>query len=233
MIRGMGASKLGMSWEQLRTEVIANNLANVNTLGFKRSTAVGSEFGAMVLSRLGDLDAPLNDPPLVGRLGNGVTVSELATDESDGSPQLTGNPLDVMIQGPGLFTYLGPNGVGYTRAGNFHQDAEGQLVTEEGNPVLVNGKAVGTRHPDGTVDQIEINDQGVVLVDQQEVGALDIAGRDATTRFMPRALEGSNTDMAQEMSDLIITLRSFQANQRAMTIQDGTVAKAANELGKV
>lgn len=228
MIRGFVASRAGMAWEQTRSDVISNNVANINTGGFRRSVAVGGEFGQMLLRRLGDNWPEGQEPPLIGKLGHGAAVAEIAVDQKSAKPLIqTDNPLDVAIIGAGEFTFQGPNGPGYTRSGAFRRDAAGQLVTAEGYPVLVNGAPVGAG-----AATLQIQPDGGVVVDGSLAGALDLRGADAP-RVKTGVLEGSNVDLAQEMTDLITALRSYQINQRAMQMQDQTLSKAVSELGNI
>jgi flagellar basal-body rod protein FlgF len=229
MIRGVGASRMGMLAEQNRTEVISNNLANLNTNGFKRSVAVGSEFEQLLLFRMGDaLSAGDGAAPPVGRLGQGATISMVAPDESQGTLVETGNPLDVALQGPGAFLFQGPGGPGATRNGAFHRDSLGRLVTAEGDPLLVGGVPVGQG-----AAALSIQEDGTVVADGAPVGQLDITGSTGPVRLVLRSVEQANVDMAQEMTDLIVAMRSFQANQRAMQAQDETLERAVSEIGRV
>jgi len=227
MIKGIGASRAGMAWEQARTDVISNNVANINTDGYRRSVAVGREFGSILLRRMGDRLEEGSKEPVVGQLGQGAALAEVVVDQKGGALRFTDQPLDVALMGPGEFTFAGPTGLGYTRIGSFQQDATGQLVTAEGYPVLVNGSPVGAGSK-----SLKIRDDAGVEVDGKFVGRLDIRGG-ATTRLEVGVLEGSNVDLAQEMTDLITSLRSYQLNQRALQIQDQTLSKAVSELANL
>ena len=225
MIRGINASRYGMQWEQNRTEVIADNVANINTAGFKRSIAAGTEFGEILLRRLSSSGDPV--APAIGRLGQGAQLAQVAVDSSQGALEQTDRPLDVALVGPGEFVFMGPGGPGYTRQGSFQRDASGTLVTGEGHPVLVNGAAVGAG-----AGEFSVLEDGTVLVDGVAVGRFDLRGGEAT-RFVSGALERPNVDMAHELTNLITSLRGFQANQRALQAQDETLAKAVTEIGRV
>lgn len=227
MLRGIGASRNGMRFEQYRSEVIANNVANVNTEGFRRSIAVGSEFAQMMLNRLGDPARGEPESPEVGRLGHGVELAQVVQTLDTGALRQTDNPLDLALLGPGEFTYLTPEGPRYTRSGVFHQDEAGRLVTADGDPVLVGGAPVG--QPGA---HLAVESDGTVLVDGAPAGKLDIRGGDGTP-VATRMLEASAVDLGVEMTDLITAMRSFQVNQRAMQMQDQTLAKAVTEIGKV
>lgn len=225
MIRGVGASRNGMVFEQSRLDMIANNVSNVNTGGFKRSVGVGAEFGQLLLRRWGDAE---REAPSIGQVGEGAVLREVTADDTPGPLEVTGRPLDLALEGPGEFTYLTAAGqTGYTRNGSFSRDSQGLLVTAEGYPVLVGGAPVGMG-----AGELSISPDGLVLVDGQAVGRPDIRGA-GLTRIKSGALEQSNVDLAQEMTDLITALRSFQANQRVLKAQDETLARAVSDIGRL
>jgi flagellar basal-body rod protein FlgG len=216
-----------MALEQQRLDMIGNNVANVNTTGFKRSVAAGGEFAALLLHRMeprGDGEAPV-----VGRLGQGAALRQVASDATQGALEVTDGPLDVALVGAGEFVYQGPDGqLGYTRNGSFHRDTQGRLVTADGRVVLVGGAPVGAG-----AEALTMTRDGVVMVDGQPAGRPDLRGAAADTRLQGGALERSNADLAQEMTEMIIAMRSFQANQRALQAQDETLARAVSDIGRV
>lgn len=231
MIRGFGASKMGMAAEQSRTEVLANNLANINTAGFKKSIAVSAEFETLLIQRMGD--STDQKAPTIGLLGNGVTVDQVLPVGQQGDIATTGRALDFAIEGPGQFMAEGPNGVVYTRNGAFRQTENGTLVTTEGFPVVIRNPAgdLSTLQQPGAA--LEVRADGTVLADGQVVGRLEMQGAGPETKIHSGALEASNVELAKEMTDMIVSLRSYQVNQRAMQMQDQTLSKAVTEIGKV
>lgn len=231
MIRGLGASKMGMAVEQSRTEVLANNLANINTAGFKKAVVASTEFEAMLLQRMGDPgDAQATT---VGLLGNGATLEQVVQIDGQGDLMETGRALDFAIWGPGQFIAQGPNGLVYTRNGAFHQTEEGTLVTSEGLPVTIRNQAGDLTTLTAPGAAVEIRPDGTVLAGGQVRGRIELQGATPETQIRSRTLEASNVELAKEMTDLIVSLRSFQVNQRAMQMQDQTLGKAVTEIGKV
>lgn len=226
MIRGIQASVRGMDTEQARTEALANNIANVDTDGFKRSTVASTEFGAMLVQLV---DPAVKETPAIGSVAVGATIAQVLPDNSVGVIQETGNSLDLALTGMGQqFTFQGPNNtLGYTRNGAFHRDAAGDLLTADGYPVLANGQPVGAG-----AKEIAFRQDGTVLLDGKPAGKLDIRGGNGEPMAL-KSLERSNVDLATEMTDMIVSLRSFQANQRALAMQDATLARAVNDIGKV
>ena len=131
MLRGIYIAASGLLAESARQDVIANNLANATTTGFKRSESTASPFGEMLLHNMGERGAPA-----IGTMAMGAQVDGIDRIDSQGALRFTGNRLDMALIGTGNFTIDTPNGRRYTRAGSFGLDASGHLVTKEGNDVL-------------------------------------------------------------------------------------------------
>ncbi|TVR54973.1 MAG: flagellar basal-body rod protein FlgF [Spirochaetaceae bacterium] len=148
MVRGMYTAASGMTAQQHRLDALTNNLANVDTTGFKRDQAVYKAFPELLLRRMSD-DGVLRIPyraqmpwgsidkaPVVGRLGTGVELNEIYTVFEQGSFKESGNPFDLALEGHGFFVVETPTGERLTRNGSFHVDPSGYLVTKDGFPVL-------------------------------------------------------------------------------------------------
>ena len=142
MIRGWYIGASGMNAQQDKLDAISNNLANVDTTGFKKEIPVNKEFSELLLRRtkadgvykhpFGSSDAA----PIIGKLGLGVETNELYTDFSQGSFKSTDTNTDFALSGKGFFVVQTPSGERFTRNGNFHLGKEGILLTKEGYPVL-------------------------------------------------------------------------------------------------
>jgi flagellar basal-body rod protein FlgG len=169
----------GMLASQRQLEVVSNNLANVNSTGFKRAVAHTTDAGYQA-----GLTAPVGpggvDVRLVG-IGEGTQVSDIAHEFMPGSLQATGNSLDLALQGDGFFQVTMPDGsTGFTRDGSFGLDAGGQLVTNGGLPIesdtgsklVVPADATGVRF-----------DNAGQLVATDTTGADQVIGRLALVRF--------------------------------------------------
>jgi len=142
MIRGFYTGASAMAARITQMDVVANNLANVNTSAFKRDETLFKSFPEMLIRRLDD-DGVLSFPPgsidrapVVGRLGTGVEVNEVYTEHTQGTLNKTENPFDLALEGSGFFSIETPNGIRYTRNGAFSLEKNGLLVTREGYPVL-------------------------------------------------------------------------------------------------
>lgn len=176
-MRALNTAATGMQAQQLNVEVIANNIANMNTTGFKRQRAEFQDLLYQNVERMGvqSSDAGTIVPTGV-QVGVGVKAGSVYRVTEQGSVTQTQNLYDVAVQGEGYFIIQLPDGRdAYTRAGNFSLSADGQLVTKDGFTV-----APGVSVPQDAVG-VSINRQGVVqaiMADgsaPQEVGALELA----------------------------------------------------------
>jgi flagellar basal-body rod protein FlgG len=156
-------AKTGLDAQQTRLGVISNNLANVNTTGFKRDTAVFEDLIYQNLRQVGGQTSEATTLPSGMALGTGVRVVATEKLHTQGNLIQTGNPLDMAIEGRGFFQILRPDGTtGYTRDGSFQVDQNGQVVTASGYPlqpaitIPPNAQSI-TIAKDGTVDVLVAN----------------------------------------------------------------------------
>ncbi len=151
------AAKTGLDAQQTQMTITANNLANVNTTGFKGSRAVFDDLLYQNLSQVGADTSQTTQSPTGLNVGTGVRVVSTEKNNTQGSINNTGNTFDVAIQGLGYFQVLQPDGqLAYTRDGSFQLNAQGQLVTSSGYQVqpaitIPNGAQSVTIGADGTV----------------------------------------------------------------------------------
>ncbi len=169
-------ARTGLEAQDARMRVIANNLANVGTTGFKRDRA---NFATLAYqdARVAGQQSSNETAYAVGlNLGTGVSVQSTTRIDTQGSLNTTGNPLDMALDGGGYFQVQMPGGqLGYTRAGNFTRSADGQLVTAQGYPVL---PAIAI--PEGTVTLSVAADGSVSAAvagssESQQLGQLTLA----------------------------------------------------------
>ena len=136
MVRSLWISKTGIDAQQLQIDVIANNLANVSTTGFKRSRAAFEDLLYQTLRQPGAQSSQTTQVPTGLQIGTGVRPTATERIHMQGNLTQTGNALDVAIQGQGFFQILLPDGTtSYTRSGAFQVDNTGQLVTVNGYAV--------------------------------------------------------------------------------------------------
>ena len=250
--------------ETVRTDSIANNLANANTTGYKRDDVIDEEFHPMLLRRINDNSGKDvtsfkgfsvgGQAPVVGKLGLGAYTAGVATDHAQGDMQTTGNPLDLAISGQGYFAVQTPQGVRYTRDGNFYRAANGQLSTVNGQAVLDDTNQPITIPEETT--SISVGSKGEIYADNQQIGQLQFvqfAGPQAVLKqgnnlyytqnnAQPQAasgeiqqgmLERSNVNTVNEMVNLIANYRVYEANSKAVTTQDSMLDKSVNEVGRL
>jgi flagellar basal-body rod protein FlgF len=259
MIRGIYTAASGMLADQRRLDVIANNIANSSTSGYKRDTSVTTAFDSFMVIRTQDNEPVSADVKTVGQLTFGSLISHTATRLTTGSLIATGNPLDVAVSGDGFFAISTQNGIRYTRDGSFKQREDGVLTTQAGDPVLVDGREVS-----GGSGTLSINNNGTVTAGDQVLGRLSIATsvelgsirKEGAGFWMPIGpgepsalvqspgnsggfvlsvgyVESSNVEPVTEMVEMITTMRSYEANQRAIQMQDEALGKAVSEIARV
>ena len=133
-MRALRTAATGMSAQQLNVEVISNNIANMNTVGFKRQRAEFQDLLYQNIERMGAQSSASGTVVPTGiQIGSGVKAGSVYRITEQGSPTATGNTYDLAIDGRGYFQILLPSGdMAYTRAGNFAVNGEGQLVTDDG-----------------------------------------------------------------------------------------------------
>jgi flagellar basal-body rod protein FlgG len=194
MIRSLWISKTGLEAQQTQMDVISNNLANINTSGFKRSRAVFEDMLYQNLRQPGAQSSQQTQVPSGLQIGTGVRPVATERIHTQGNLQQTGNQLDVAIQGQGFFQVLMPDGTtGYTRDGSFQTDSQGQLVTANGfvvQPALTipaNATSI-TIGQDGTVSVTQAGSAAPI-----QIGSLQLA-----TFVNPAGLESMGQNLYLE-----------------------------------
>jgi flagellar basal-body rod protein FlgF len=228
--------------ELVRQDQLANDLANASTPGYKADRASQASFGDLLLENSASGQS-------IGSLGLGVRIDELKTDLSQGPTKQTGEPLDVAIAGPGFLSVQTAQGVRYTRNGQLTVDPKGQLASAFGDPMLdAQGKAISVA---GHSADLSIGPDGTVSVAGKAVGRLAIvslttpqkAGDNlftgtpgatpAGTSLQQGAIEGSDTNPARVMVDMIVSLRAYESSQRVIHSIDETLQRGINTAGSV
>ncbi|HEX5581974.1 MAG TPA: flagellar basal-body rod protein FlgG [Gemmatimonadaceae bacterium] len=239
------AAASGMMAQQTRTEVISNNLANVNTTGFKRSRAHFEDLLYQTVqgaSIVGQNDA--GSLPAI-QIGRGVKLASVQRLHQQGPVEPTQRPLDLAIEGEGFFQVQLPSGaVGYTRDGTFQISDEGMLVTQQGHTVVPGisfpndasgitisrtGVVSATRAGDtvelGRIELARFANPAGLLAAGENVytqtaasgdPVLGFAEEDGMGRILQGYLEGSNVEIVQEMVDMITSLRAYEINSKAI-----------------
>lgn len=258
MMRSLWTAASGMAAQQLNIDVTANNLANVNTTGFKKSRA---EFEDLVYQNLkiGGTENLNGDRIPTGiQVGMGTRPVTVHKFFSQGDFQRTDNPLDLTIEGDGFFQVMANDELAYTRAGAFKLDQDGRIVTANGYPL----------QPEFNVPQDTVN---IVVTEQGRLSCLDKAGEELagvdipTFNFINPAglksmgrnlyvetdasgpvvegvpgennfgtiaqgvLEMSNVELVDEMVNMIVGQRAYEINSKAITTSD-QMLQIANQM---
>jgi len=194
MIRSLWISKTGLEAQQTQMDVISNNLANINTSGFKRSRAVFEDLLYQNMRQPGAQSSQQTQIPSGLQIGTGVRPIAAERIHTQGNLQQTGNQLDVAIQGAGFLQVLMPDGTtGYSRDGSLQSDGQGQLVTANGfvvQPALT---------IPANATSVTIGQDGVVSVTQAGSGApVQIGSIQLATFVNPAGLESMGQNLYLE-----------------------------------
>ncbi len=248
MDAALWAAKTGLDAQNTEMSVIANNLANVNTTGYKKDRAVFEDLLYQNMGQVGAATSQSTQSPSGISIGTGVRLVATEKNYSQGSLTQTGNPLDLAIQGQGFFQIQQPDGtLAYTRDGSFQENAQGQLVTANGNvvqpgitiPQNAQSVTIGT---DGTVSvllpgasapsqigQIQlanfINPAGLeptgnnLLVQSAASGSPQTGspGTNGLGTLGQGELEASNVNVVESLVNMIETQRAYEMNSKAIS----------------
>jgi flagellar basal-body rod protein FlgG len=194
MLRGLWTAATGMVTQQTNIDVIANNLANVNTAGFKKSRANFEDLIYQTFKHPGTLSAQGNEIPTGIQIGHGAKTTSVQKMFTEGNFKHTGNDLDLAIEGRGFFKIVMPDGTdAYTRDGSFKMNSAGELVTADGyklSPSIV--------IPTDTVN-ITVSDDGTVSVLQAGQTTMTQVGNITLTTFVnPSGLKSIGKNLFKE-----------------------------------
>jgi flagellar basal-body rod protein FlgF len=225
---------IGLFRQERRHELIANNLSNAQTAGFKKDVPVFHKIFSEAFSsyQLGEFETSV-------------------TSFQQGELQTTRNPLDLAVEGEGFFKVKTPQGIRYTRSGNFRLNREGILVQDSGYPVLGRTGEMNLKgnqfsiDKDGTVYVDGASRDKIALVTFADLNGLKKEGQAlfklegeqeekevSQSQVHQGTMELSNINIMEEMVRMIDALRSFEACRKIVQVQDEMDAKAVNELAK-
>lgn len=252
LYHGMEDAAQGMIAMQALQAVVSNNLANANTAGFMQDNLSIADFGNTYAAAIGE-GIPAGYTPAGGGLtGNTQLLFKTATEFSQGKLKETGETFDLAIEGKGFFAVQANDGVRFTRDGSFTVNGQGYLVTKEGNfvlgdkgPIKITGGDFKVK-PDGTIlsDKKVVDKLRMIWVDPKDlnkVGQTDYKTTNPLSwhdterpRIMQGYLETSNVNPVQQMIQLIVIMRAFDASQKMIQAEDSMAQKANNtyQLGK-
>lgn len=249
MIRALYSGRTGMTGQQLQLDTISNNLANVNTAGFKKSRTQFEDLFYQEIRAVGTETVGGNQVPSGIQIGLGVRPTSVQKIFTQGSLSETGNELDWSIEGRGFFQVIRDGEEFYTRSGAFTKDSDGFIVNQNGDRVQPEFAI-----PEGTASII-IDANGLLSAkdaEQQILGTVQITlhdfinpgglrsvggnlfketdasgdpreanpGSEGLGIIAQRFVEVSNVDVTEELVNLIITQRAFETNSKAVTTAD-------------
>lgn len=251
MIRALHTSATGMAAQESNVNTISNNIANVNTTGFKKQRTEFDDLLYETVQEAGAKSSGTTEYNVGLQVGSGAKVSATRKIHSQGAPQMTNNPYDLMVNGEGFMGVISPNGeLKYTRDGSFNVDAQGNLVTRAGHKVFP-----GIVVPPNIM-RINIAENGLVeaftreSVEPIQLGQVpvftfvnptglrseggnllaatagsgqaiqNIAGENGSGILMQGAIEASNVNVMNEMTDLIKAQRAYEMNSKVMGVAD-------------
>lgn len=257
MLKGLYTAYTGLRNEQNRMDIMANNLANASTVGFKKEGSTSQSFDDVLTYKLKDSTEIGNLPRRIGFNTPGVKIGEVYNDFTQGSFQITENTYDLAIGGEGFFTIEFRNKAGetstkYTRAGDFTLNKDGYLVTKDGdyvlgtagrirlNPlqettidkggrVMQAGRVAGTLRITDFEDYDYLEKYGETYFQQIEGAETKAADAEIYSGY----LEASNVQVVSEMVDMITITRAYESNQKIMQTYDESLGIAVTQLGRL
>ncbi|UZQ50857.1 flagellar basal-body rod protein FlgG [Clostridium kluyveri] len=255
MIRSFYTAVSGMIVQEAKQDVITNNLANVNTVGFKQDNLKSIPFNEVLIQNYDKVVNGKNVRNVIGSMTLGSEIDSVDTGFTQGTIESTDVSTDFAIDGRGFFTVRREDGNEfYTRDGHFHVNTQGILVDDSGNTVIGRDNqtgalgAINVGDGDMTSDaygniSIDGNERyKIYTVDFNDYNALTKVGdnlytgenaAEINTVVKQKSLEKSNVNLVNTMSDLITTMRTFETDQKVVQSIDGTLDKLINETGKV
>ncbi len=257
MMRALWTAGTGMVAQQANIDVISNNLANVNTTGYKKSRADFQDLMYQIVRQPGAATGADTQLPTGIQVGHGVRHVATQKIYTPGNYQSTGNDLDIAIEGDGFFQITMADGtIAYTRDGAFKKDSAGRVVTSDGYPlepqITIPANATGitvaadgrvtASIPTGTQDlgQLQlarfVNPAGLESMGRnlaKETAAsgapvVSNPGEEGTGTLVQKYLEMSNVQVVEEMVNMIVAERAYEMNSKAITTSDQMLSIAAN-----
>ena len=249
MFKGFYNLTSGVLTHQRNLNVIANNMVNVSTPGFKQERYTATTFDEVMYSRVGNKDS---EGPEIGNQSYIRATSDIYTDFTQGTLEPTGLALDFAINGEGFFAVRGDNGaVAYTRSGNFSLDddgylclpGQGRVLNPQGQPIRLSTDKV---HADangviyynggGTLGQVGVfafNNNAALQRNDQGLFTGGGAQAIQTSEVLNGYVERSNTDVVKQMTEMITYQRSLQSAAQLMKMYDSLMTKATTEVGRL
>jgi flagellar basal-body rod protein FlgF len=227
MDTGLYIAASGMLAQQVREDQLSNDLSNASTPGYKSDSSVQSDFGSMLLANTASGQS-------IGQVNTGVKLGSPVTNLTPAVLHSTGQPLDFGIAGQGFFAVRTPQGLRYTRDGQFQENAKGQLVDGQGNQVLSQNGATITVSAQGTVPAASLGVFNATNVAKQgDTYYTGTAGGKATGTVKQGELEDSSVDPVNTMVHMMTAMQTYQAGENAIQTIDSTMQESAGSVASL
>jgi len=257
MVKGLYTANWGMINEQKRVDILANNMANAATTGYKKEGSTSEAFHDVLAYKIKDTSEP-GVAKRMGTMNMGVKLGEVYTDYSQGAIHETGNTFDLALSDKGFFAveFINKNGeclTKYTRDGNFTLNIKGEIVNKNGDHLLdTNGNRIvldpNEKYTIDRMGNIRLNNAvqaKIQVTDFENYDYLEKYGenyltalegatqKEAPAQVISGYLEDSNVQVVQEMVDLINFTRQYETNQKMIQAIDSTLETAVTRVGQV
>lgn len=257
MVRGLYTAYTGMANEQKRLDIVANNVANASTVGYKKDSVTNQAFDEMLTLKIRDGSVGYQTQE-IGQMSLGVKIGEVYTDYGQGSLRETGNTYDLAVEGKGFFEVRvtdkdGNESSRYTRDGSFKMTSDGYIIDTEGN--YLQGESGNIQVPVDAAT-VAISEDGRIFADGNYVDTINLVDfedykylekvgdtayrlteggteKDATGVIAQGFTEQSNVNSVTEMVQMISITRAYEANQKVITTVDSMLDKSVNSVGRV
>ena len=248
MFKGFYNLTSGMLSQGRRLDVVANNMTNISTSGYRAEKYTDSTFQEHVISRVGNMDKRGNTE--IGPASYILAPSQIYYDYTQGAIESTGMPLDFAIEGDGFFAVQTQDGVAYTRNGSFSLDEEGYLcLPSQGRVLDDQGNELRL-----LTDRVQVDATGAVSTDygayMGRIGLYTFADNTQLTRngqglftgngaqpaeanIRQRSVERANVDLIGQMVEMMTAQRAIQSAAQLSKIYDQVMSKAANDVGRL
>ena len=257
MVKGIDAAASGMIGMMSMNDIISNNLANINTPGFKQSIATFQSFKDVMVSKIDASNGYTQSTgESLGTLSTGSAINQTALDFKQGSLQVTGNPTDLALQGQGFFEIQTPNGIAYTRNGSFIRNDKAELTTTDGYHVIGRNGPI-TLNNNNDFSNVKITEDGTVEINNKIIDKINIVDFKnkanlqsiGTSLYAPingekpvaatnctvkdGALESSNSNVIECMVNSINASRTYESLSKVIDSNNKSLNHAVNEVGRI
>lgn len=263
MIRSLYTAMSGMITQEAKQDVITNNLANANTVGFKSDNIAIKKFNDVLLENYDKITNGKNERNVIGSLSLGSEIDGVNTSFSQGMIEDTNKWSDFAVDGKGFFAVSrNENGIDntyYTRDGHFHANSQGILVNDSGDKVLASqvndaGQPLGAPAPINVgSNELKLSSDGSFELNgaKYKLNTADFADYNSLKKLgdnlyqgtnpinndgisiKQSSLEKSNVNVMSEMVNMMTVMRTFESNQKVVQSIDETLGKTVNEVGTV